>query len=525
MSTKQSQRRTSVLADGTTVDQDYYQSKHYILAQLEQRKTSTAEDPKGSSSFKSNQSKLHDDVTKKMLKSGAMSEDDGWLLASMELPLRNPFCIANHPAIDQVKFYQKVFAITSVFTFMVALAILCWTWWWGILIKDGYRPVMPCGTKGDTFGVVRYCNDTSFDGNTELGDDGCDESAPLSVCVADSCINDPETDLRNCWSLGAFVMVVLAAYMLLLFRRDQAGKGLLSCACFIEGILAGASTLHYDSSLFLEFFTYLTCSAVMCLLIFTHLSKKGSAEWEKLPNQVGSCKLTVPDVEVVVYGAVKKSFTIGTGVVTAIALLWHVSGIRLTGGTWLAFFLAIFALWLSVGWIIREISWTQHKYDSDQYINMAISFHVDLYCIFILFTIFIFFVTQSSCSAGPAGCLPTCMHMCGVQGHRCANFICGIPGKGVGTGASPDGTAPAEGTGRSSKKSSQMNAEKEVETQEQWRRRKMINAGCAFGILALGGISFFAPQLSFAVALVICVGLPFFRAKQNNQEDQDFSNL
>jgi len=30
---------------------------------------------------------MGDDVTKKMLKSGAMSEDDGWLLASMELPL------------------------------------------------------------------------------------------------------------------------------------------------------------------------------------------------------------------------------------------------------------------------------------------------------------------------------------------------------------------------------------------------------------------------------------------------------
>ena len=32
------QARMSVLADGTTVDQEYYQSKHYILSQLEERK-------------------------------------------------------------------------------------------------------------------------------------------------------------------------------------------------------------------------------------------------------------------------------------------------------------------------------------------------------------------------------------------------------------------------------------------------------------------------------------------------------
>merc|ERR1712139_176218 len=405
--------------------------------------------------------------------------------------------------------------------FMVAFATLMWTWWWGILIKGGTQPIMPCRSNGGTtFGVVRLCNDTSSEFNTELGEDGCDESAPLSVCVADSCVDNVEDDLRNCWYLGAFVMVVFAAYMLLLFRRDQAGKGLLSCACFIEGILGGAATLHYDSSIFLEFFTYLAAASILCLIIFTKLSQKNMPEWEKFPNQVGSTSIKTPEVETVVQGTVKKSYCLGAAIVSFVAVVWHFgTPVRLTGGSTLAFFLALFTLWLSIGWIIREISWTQRKYDPEQFINMCISFHVDLYCIFILFMIFCFFVLNQSCHEGPIGCLPTCAHMCGVQGQRCAHFICGVPGRQIGTGTSADGTVPAGDPTKSSRKSQSQHVEKEVETIEAYRRRKMINAACAFGILGLAGISFFAPQLSFAVALALCVGLPFFRAAQNKEED------
>jgi len=255
----------SVLADGSTVDQEYYQSKHYILAQLEQKRGGDQSDPDKPKSTKESV----DAATQAMLKSGAISQDDGWLLASMELTFRNPFCIANHPAQDQQKFYQKVFVISSIFMGMVAFATLMWTWWWGIIIKGGTLPIMPCRGNGNTFGVVRLCNDTSGDFNTELTEDGCDEGAPLSICVEDSCVNSVDDDLRNCWYIAAFVMTVMATYMLLLFRRDQAGKGLLSCACFVEGILGGAATLHYDSSIFLEFFSYLTSTFVIGLIIFT----------------------------------------------------------------------------------------------------------------------------------------------------------------------------------------------------------------------------------------------------------------
>merc|ERR1719191_2448275 len=108
--------------------------------------------------------------------------------------------------------------------------------------------------------------------------------------------------------------------------------------------------------------------------------------------------------------------------------------------------------------------------------------------------------------------------MLALQCERFARFGCGVPGKSGGAGASEDGTVPDDGAAASKKEQSQK-VEKEVETEEAWRKRKMINAGCAFGILALAGISFFAPQLSFAVALAICVGLPFFRAAQNREED------
>jgi len=514
----QSKARMSVLADGTSVDQDYFQSKHYILSQLESRKgeKSSDSDPKKEGSSKANV----DRATRAMLKSGAISEDDGWLLASMELTIRNPFCIANHPAKEQVQFYQKVFLISSIFMFMVAFATLMWTWWWGIIIKGGTKPIMPCRGNGETFGKLRMCNDTSEEWNTDLSDDGCDESAPMSICVEDFCVNNVEDDLRNCWYIAAFVMTVFAAYMLLLFRRDQAGKGLLSCACFIEGILGGASTLHYDSSIFLEFFTYLTCASVLCLLIFTKMSQKSMPEWEKLPNHVGSARIAVPELETLVQTALKKAYGISGGIVAFIALVWHFgTPVRLTGGSTLAFFLAIFALFISIGWIIREISWTQHKYDADQYVNMCISFHVDLFCIFILFFIFVFFVISDSCREGPIGCLPHCAVMMGVQGERCARFACGFGRKNQATPADDAALATSSSAVSSSKKNQSQHIEKEVETQEAWRRRKMINAACAFGILGLAGVSFVAPQLSFAVALAICVGLPFFRAAQNKEED------
>jgi hypothetical protein len=282
--------------------------------------------------------------------------------------------------------------------------------------------------------------------------------------------------------------------------------------------LGGAATLHYDSSIFLEFFTYLTCASVLGWGIFTKLSQKNMPEWEKLPNQVGSTTIKVPEVELVVHGTLKKAYWIGAGIVSVVALLWHFGGLRLTGGSTLAFFLAVFALWLSVGWIVREISWTQHKYDADQYINMCISFHVDLFCLFTLFFIFLFFVLNDSCHAGPINCLPTCANAMGAQGHRCATFMCGLPGKGGNAGVAEDGTVPAADASQS-RKSQSKHVEKEVETEEQWKRRKMINAGCACGILALGGISFFAPHVSFGISLLICVGLPFFRAAQNKEED------
>jgi hypothetical protein len=114
-----SQARMGCLADGTTVDQEYYQSKNYIMEQLEAKRAARkSEDEKkggdGSASQAGAASQApkegdKPDVSSMMLQSGAVSKDDGWLLASMEVPMRNPFCIANHGAADQIKYYQKVF--------------------------------------------------------------------------------------------------------------------------------------------------------------------------------------------------------------------------------------------------------------------------------------------------------------------------------------------------------------------------------------------------------------------------------
>jgi len=513
--------RTSVLADGTTVDQDYFQSKNYILEQLAaKRGDAPAEgDAKQSQSTKQ---KNMDSTTTKMMQSGAISADDGWLLASMENPLRNPFCIANHPAKDQFVFYQKVFLISSVFMFFVAVSTMCWAWWWKeLLTNQNLKPIMPCKGigSGEPFGQVRWCNDTSGEFNTALNNDGCNEDAPLSICVEDSCINS-EDELRDCWSLAAFVMVLFSAYMMLLFRRDQAGKGLLSCACFIEGILGGAATLHYDSSIFLEVFTYLTCVVGLSLILFTQLSKKKMEEWEKLPNQVGSTRSSVPEVEIVIFGLVKKCLWISCGVVLVIAFIWHFGQVaQLTGGSNVAFILAVFVTMISTGWIMREMSWAQHKYDPDQFVNMCISFHVDLYCILILIVLFIVFLLSDSCQSG-AQCPMTCGYALAVQGERCGRFVCGVPGR---TGLSGQNISGDEPVSPSQKEKSQK-CTKEVETAEQWRRRKMINASCAFGILFLGALSFVAAPVSFAISLGICVFLPFFRAKMAKAQE-DHSNV
>lgn len=114
--------------------------------------------------------------------------------------------------------------------------------------------------------------------------------------------------------------------------------------------------------------------------------------------------------------------------------------------------------------------------------------------------------------------------VCAAQGERCARFACGVPGKSQTAGVADDGTVPVgEGGQPTSPKESSKKVEKEVETDEAFKKRKMINAACAFGILGLAGLSFFVPQLSFAIALAICVGLPFFRAAQN--KDEDHSNV
>jgi hypothetical protein len=179
------------------------------------------------------------------------------------------------------------------------------------------------------------------------------------------------------------------------------------------------------------------------------------------------------------------------------------------GGSHVAFFMALITLGLSIGWVIREMSWCQHKFDPDQYVNECISFHVDLYCIFILLLIFTFFAVSNSCAQGPVSCLPAFCAMMAQQYERCCRFGCGCQKMDGGKDGDPNAVA---------KESSQKNSvhvEKEKETDEQFKRRKMINAGCIAGILALGAMSFFIPHVTFGVSLLICVFLPFMRAKQD----------
>jgi len=259
---------------------------------------------------------------------------------------------------------------------------------------------------------------------------------------------------------------------------------------------------------------------VLSLILFTQLSKKKMEEWEKLPNQVGSTRSSVPEVEIVIFGLVKKCLWISCGVVLVIAFIWHFGQVaQLTGGSNVAFILAVFVTMISTGWIMREMSWAQHKYDPDQFVNMCISFHVDLYCIFILFMLFVVFVMSDSCQSG-AQCPMTCGYMCAVQGERCARFACGVPGRTGLSGKNVSGDAPVS----QSQKEKSQKCVKEVETDEQWRRRKMINAACAFGILFLGALSFVAAPVSFAIALGICIFLPFFRARMAKTEE-DHSNV
>merc|ERR1719359_1355519 len=99
------------------------------------------------------------------------------------------------------------------------------------------------------------------------------------------------------------------------------------------------------------------------------------------------------------------------------------------------------------------MAWTQHKYDADQYVNMCISFHVDLYCIFILFLVFCFFVINDACHQGPVSCLPHCFAVCAVQGQRCSIWVCGIFGSKGPEAEEGTVSVPAEGPESSSRKS------------------------------------------------------------------------
>merc|ERR1719262_384961 len=225
--------------------------------------------------------------------------------------------------------------------------------------------------------------------------------------------------------------------------------------------------------------------------------------------------MSTPEVENVIFPFVKINFIIGAAIVSFIAILWHFAiPARLTGGSHLAFFLALICLWISVGWLLREMGWTQHKYDPEQFVNMCISFHVDLYCVFILFMIFVCVAFSDACHQGPVMCGPAFCQMCALQCERCTRFGCGCTSAApAGSESSGDGESGDKG---GSKKS--VHVDKEVETDEQWKKRKMINAACIAGIMFLGALSFFVPHITFAIATAICVFLPFFRAKTSKEE-------
>jgi len=235
-----------------------------------------------------------------------------------------------------------------------------------------------------------------------------------------------------------------------------------------------------------------------------------------------SLKSKVPEVEIKVYGFIKQNLIIAAGLIAFIALIWHFTiPTRLTGGSNLAFFLSLICLGISVAWIIREIGWSQHKFDTEQHINMCISFHVDLFCIFILFCIFFAFAVNDSCHQGPIGCMPWFCTMMAHQCERCTRFGCGCNRSAV-----PDESETsnrASNAQESGRQSGHVN--KEVETPEQWKKRKMMNAACGGGMLLLGALSFFVPHVSFAISLAICVFLPFVRAYTDKEETVDNSNV
>jgi len=64
----------------------------------------------------------------------------------------------------------------------------------------------------------------------------------------------------------------------------------------------------------------------------------------------------------------------------------------------------------------------------------------------------------------------------------------------------------------------------QLETDEEYKARKKINAATAGMIAVLVGLSFYAPSVTFVVSLGVCVFLPFFRGFQKSEEE-DTSNV
>merc|ERR1719487_2136815 len=124
----------------------------------------------------------------------------------------------------------------------------------------------------------------------------CNIDAAMSVCVQDMCYMEEE-GVIVCDYFFAFIAVVCACYMVLLFRRDESGKGLLSSTCFIEGILGGAGTLTWNTTFFIEFFTY---SCMVCLLVLGLLLFKKNAitaKYENMADREGSMDMRSSELE------------------------------------------------------------------------------------------------------------------------------------------------------------------------------------------------------------------------------------
>eukprot|EP00746_Dinoflagellata_sp_MGD_P152067 gnl/MRDRNA2_/MRDRNA2_83417_c0_seq1.p1 gnl/MRDRNA2_/MRDRNA2_83417_c0~~gnl/MRDRNA2_/MRDRNA2_83417_c0_seq1.p1 ORF type:complete len:709 (-),score=114.54 gnl/MRDRNA2_/MRDRNA2_83417_c0_seq1:231-2357(-) len=401
--------------DGTSSlqkNRSYYSSKNFVLEGLKKQESKTSV---GHASIASHAAEL-------LVSNPMFSTDDAWLIGSRFVNLRNPYCVGNAPVSMQLDFWFKVSIWTTVYAFVVMVAAYAWTSLWLYLKNTGaLKAVIPCKCSycnngfnpqetDPIMGDVLWCNATD-----SLTSSTCTPLSFINQCIPNECISSEE-ELQDCWTVTAFGLVVLTSYFFLLHRRDASGRLLLLLTCLVEGVLAAAGTLLWNTTVFIDFFVYhfftvLIAASAICAFR-SKWEKKLQMSLKSDANAAGHTGLSRTPAEKSVSQLIGwtlfVSFLIVAGIASILKLVYWSQSDSMKVEDPLGFLVSLVLFALTLLWLVFEGQRLPKQFCPDEPLHFVISLHVDMFCIVFFSTLYIMIYAGIAMQTGAVGMQTSC---------------------------------------------------------------------------------------------------------------------